>query len=204
MVDIKTLRLLMNNDDLTCKWMYDILDEVSPSKNSGDILVNPNSKIKSTPIAIENWKFTNYDNYLNSLKTNKIIISYNTFRPLTHVKNPNNPNEIIPWRESLYIIHGTLSGDTFSGYRYFLDYFLDKSKVPTREEYIIYCFDRILRNKRFTNPTVPKSISYVYKEVMRDYKEVFMKAKEEELSSNEIKRRILDSLELKKREILEK
>ena len=180
-----------------------MLEEVSPSKNSGDILVNFNSKINSIN-PVENWEFTNYDNYLTSLKTNKIEISYNTFRPLTHVKNPNNPSELITWRESLHLIHGTLSGDTFSAYRYFLDYFLDKSKVPNREEYVVYCFNRILRNKRFANPTVPKSIFAVYKEVMRDYKEVFTRVKEDGLKSEEIKRRILDSLSLEKREKLEK
>lgn len=201
-VDFNTLRLLTKNDDLIREWLYNILEEVSPSKNIGDILVNPILENKATNV--ENWEFTDYNKYLESLKTNKIEISYNTFRPLTYVKNPNNPNEIITWRESLYLIHGTLSGDTFSGYRYFLDYFIDKLKVPSEKEYIVYCFNRISRSKKFSQATVPKSIFAVYKEVMKDYKEVFMKAKKEGISSNEIKRRILDSLELKKREKIEK
>lgn len=182
-------------------WIYNILSLVNPSKNSSDISVKVSQNM---PEPVENWVFSDYQEYLNVLSEHMLEISYMTFRPMTHVKNPANENEMITWRDSMHLMYGTQSGETFSGCRYFLDYFLANSRVPTEEEYIVYCYSRVSGSGKFTQPTVPKSIREVYKSVMREYKPVFMRAKQDGLQASEIKQRVLDSVVLAKREQIEK
>ena len=201
---INTMQELFPNVDikkLDPVWIYNLLTHVNPSKNSSDIPVQVSETI---PQPVENWMFSDYSNYINVLRKHMLEISYMTFRPMTHVKNPKNQNELITWRDSMHLMYGTQSGETFSGCRYFLDYFLANSRVPTEEEYVLYCYSRISRAGKFTQPTVPKSIREVYRSVMREYKDVFMRAKQDWLSASEIKQRVLDSVVLAKREQIEK
>ncbi len=183
--------------DFTQQEIYNLVCSVDASKAMGDTVYT----MHKVPESLYNWGVNTCD-----LVGDYIVpICYATFRPWSKYQD-QELNKEITWQESAELRYSKVGGlsNLINGTKYFLDFFVANRRIPTEEEYTVYCYKRVSNSQLVNKSTLPKYFEQVYPSMMSDFKEVFMRAKQDNLSCDEIIKRIKDSTSKVDRERIEK
>lgn len=132
------------------------------------------------PKSKNNWKYEGMESY-------KIPICYKTFRPYTKYFD-ESLNREITWKDSFQLRYENIGGlsNIFSATKYFLEYIVKHKKVPTFEEFAIFAYKTITRSPTINRDTLPSNVNRIYTEIMEDYADLFIRAKNESLDIHSI------------------
>jgi len=182
---------------LSIALLYKTLGQVHPSKSASQCVVDLVEEELPTPKNLWNWTSAHRE----ALKY-QVPICYATFRPkLTYYDEELGRN--VTWVESAKIRFGFIGPKQhFNSMKYYTLFIIKHNKVPTRDEYISFCYDKVIHSED-KKETLPSCMEEIYRAVMTSYKAVFKRAQAEGKTVVEIAQVMKTSLPMKNRTKME-